>query len=80
MASVGHSCLALQQYDRLVLAISQEIELLHMQKREHTVLARIFASGGTLCIINDLGSLVNNGCGQLHVRELQCKEAKQYKS
>ena len=22
-------------------------------------------------IINDLGGLVNNGCGQLHVRELQ---------
>ena len=35
------------------------------------VLARIFAIGGTLCIINDLGGLVNNGCGKLHVRELQ---------
>ena len=35
------------------------------------VLARIFAIGGALCIINDLGGLVNNGCGQLHVRELQ---------
>ena len=30
-----------------------------------------FAIGGTLCIINNLGGLVNNGCGQLHVRELQ---------
>ena len=35
------------------------------------VLARIFAFGGALYIINDLGGLVNNGCGQLHVRELQ---------
>ena len=35
------------------------------------VLARIFAIGGALCIINNLGGLVNNGCGQLHVRELQ---------
>ena len=27
---------------------------------------------GALCIINNLGGLViNNGCGQLHVRELQ---------
>ena len=37
----------------------------------HRVLARIFAIGGALCIINDLGSLVNNECGQLHVRS--CK-------
>ena len=37
----------------------------------HRVLARIFAIGGTLCIINDLGGVVNNRCGQLHVRELQ---------
>ena len=35
------------------------------------VLARIFAIGGALCIINNLWDLVNNGCGQLHVRELQ---------
>ena len=28
-----------------------------------------FTSGGALCIINDLGGLVNNGCGKLHVRE-----------
>ena len=35
------------------------------------VLARIFAIGGALCIINNLGGLVNNGCGQLHVHELQ---------
>ena len=36
----------------------------------HTrALARIFAIGGALCIINNLGGLVNNGCGQLHVRE-----------
>ena len=32
------------------------------------VLARIFAIGGALC---NLGGLVNNGCGQLHVHELQ---------
>ena len=35
-------------------------------------------------IINDLGDLVNNGCGQLHVRELhvamQRNKAKQNKS
>ena len=35
------------------------------------VLARIFAIGGALCIINNFGSLVSNGCGQLHVCELQ---------
>ena len=34
------------------------------------VLTRIIASGGALCIINNVG-LVNNGCGQLHMRELQ---------
>ena len=38
---------------------------------EARVLTRIFEIGGALCIINDLGSLVNNGCGQLHVCELQ---------
>ena len=44
----------------------------HTRSYSHTrVLARILASGGALCIINDLGGLVNNGCGQLHVRELQ---------
>ena len=41
----------------------------------HRVLARICAIGGALCIINVLGELVNNGCGQLHVRELQYREA-----
>ena len=35
------------------------------------VLAGIFAIGDTLCIINDFGGLVNNGCGQIHVHELQ---------
>ena len=35
------------------------------------VLTRIFAIGGAICIINNLGGLVNNGCGQLHVHELQ---------
>ena len=32
----------------------------------------IFAIGGVLCIINNLGGLVNNRCGKLslHVREL----------
>ena len=31
-----------------------------------------FAIGGAfnLCIINNLGGLANNGCGQLHMREL----------
>ena len=53
-------------------------EWIDMDTRNHNqpnlqarVLARIFAIGGALCIINDLGGLVNNGCGQLHVHELQ---------
>ena len=42
------------------------------------VLARIFAIGGALCIINHLGGLVNNGCGQLHVAI--CNTEKQSKT
>ena len=28
-----------------------------------------------LCLINDLWGLVNNGCGQLHMRELQIHDS-----
>ena len=43
-----------------------EVVLIHDESRpQGRVLARIFAIGGALCIINNLGGLVNNGCGQL---------------
>ena len=65
-------------------------EWIDMDTRNHNqpnlqarVLARIFAIGGALCIINNLGGLVNNGCGKLHITTAwvaNCNTEKQSKT